>query len=89
MSSVSQNDFNRLYKPIPITEEWLLKFGFIEGIYAIVKYPLKVIYLLKPDSLTEYELCVSIEDLYLKKIKYIHQLQNIFFALTQKELEIQ
>jgi hypothetical protein len=76
------------FYPIPITEEWLLKFGFIEGISDIVKYPLKVIYRLKPDSLTESDLCVGIENLYLKKIKHVHQLQNLYFALTQKELEL-
>ena len=83
--------------PIQLTEEWLLKFGstsndfihsdktitkdlflfgslgvqLIDGTWVLCKIPGKHI---------NYDL------IYLKEIKYVHQLQNLYFALTEKEL---
>lgn len=70
-----------IFEPIPITEEWLLKFGF-------EKTPLGYF---KKDGII-----LVVEDFYYecllgsvaKILKYIHQLQNLYFALTGKELEI-
>jgi len=71
-----------IVEPIPLTEEWLVKFGFKRSS--------------TPNQLTlgrfSYELSYS--DLYyglsrMGKCKYLHQLQNLYFALTQEELEIQ
>jgi hypothetical protein len=71
------------YNPIPLTEEWLLKFGAKE-LNA------------KRDVLKEFVLkTVRIEmsnsgNFYYKNSKLIlesvHQLQNLYFALTGKEL---
>jgi len=76
------------YYPIPLTEEWLLKFGFVKiGTYRIefVKY----------SKYKDFEIEVS---LYINdgkivtgqdfEINYVHQLQNLYFALTGEELEI-
>jgi len=54
------------YKPIPINEEILQKFGFN----------------LEDKSSTYYN------QFFLNKIKYVHQLQNIYFLLANKELKI-
>jgi hypothetical protein len=68
--------------PIPITEDWLLKFGF------------------EKDSDLVNSLCKSgiwfnvknMEATYLshklRKINYVHELQNLYFALTGEELTI-
>ena len=66
--------------PIPIIEEWLLRFGFeleegwywksslrlfnIRGLYFRANFPIKA------------------------DILYVHSLQNLYFALTGEELEI-
>jgi hypothetical protein len=85
-------------KPIPLTEEWLLKFGFEKYIketdYDSI-YELKNINIPKSGY---FEFSVGfIENeinifLYsgecLRHIKYIHQLQNLYFALTGEELTI-
>ena len=77
-------------KPIPLTEEWLLKFGFwIDGVtwfysldYDNNKDTFKV-FLLPDESgygvinVNGFGVC----------LKTVHQLQNLYFALTQKELE--
>lgn len=71
-------DIDKL-KPIPLTEEWLLKFGYdliSENHYAFCGH-----------------LIWSIEDrFYCDKngiqIKYVHKLQNIFLELKEEELTI-
>lgn len=73
-------------KPIELTEEWLLKFGFVESAEDYYEIFDCVVHLIAnrtfigvgeyPDSL-ESELITPL---------YVHQLQNLYFALTQKEL---
>ena len=67
-------------KPIPLTEEWLLKFGFDKIDFQFIKNGIKLF---------------PIRDLYYRgnfpiksDIKYVHQLQNLYFALTGEELII-
>lgn len=71
------------FSPIPLTEEWLLKFGllktknisFLLGCYELV-----------------YSKGFDCWNVILKsgiaaKLKYVHQLQNLFFCLCGKELK--
>lgn len=65
--------------PILLTEEWLLKFGFqfrfiINGDYRIKQWYFE-----------DFTLC-SFNYYYNLQINYIHQLQNLFFAIKGKEL---
>ena len=85
-------------KPIPLTEEWFLKFGFesvLKGYnYLTIRKTSLYVYIndngesgiciedLDNNLTQEEELCFSI------KIKYVHQLQNLYFALTNEELTI-
>lgn len=78
--------------PIPLTEEWLLKFGFV-FLTDIGVYKLKF----KIDTQAgEYEFAgvpkaigfVSNRLFASGTIKYVHQLQNLYFALTGNELTI-
>lgn len=74
-------------KGIPLTPEWLIKFGFISERTGIYK---EQWLLYKKDDLTlhwrnefcEFGWVESIE------IKYVHQLQNLYLSLTQQELTI-
>jgi hypothetical protein len=82
---------------IPITEEWLLKFGAfhieawtwgfeIDDITTLsVTYAEGKYYW----SLRQFDLKTEINMFHLmnENFLYVHQLQNIYFALTQKELE--
>ena len=82
-----QDDF---FEPIPITEEWLIKFGF----YIVSDNEYKTRFDILEDGrfdyiLVKHNLCTSairFEGGSLFNIKYVHQLQNLYFALTQKEL---
>lgn len=76
------------YRPIPLTEEWLIRFGFekwqtddgVHNDYFIHKdfFPESFVFYLPYHSLNIYVGGVTVE--------YVHQMQNLFFALTGKEL---
>ena len=79
--------FEPLYdelEPIPITEEWLLKFGVKNGYLG----PIRRVYGLVNGSENDFELCFEIGRLDFRTIKYVHQLQNLYFALTGQELTL-
>lgn len=70
-------------KPIPLTEEWLLKFGFIkDNDGCLVKN--KCMYWLKDGRL---QLAFGYAPLINTPCKYVHQLQNIYFSLKGEELD--
>jgi hypothetical protein len=78
------------YEPILLTEEWLLKFGFISDIDKTDNYFVKLKY---GKFIFQSDLSVNFTKVYLRLnnsdviIKYVHQLQNLYFALTNKELQ--
>ena len=86
----SISDFPQDYDPIPITEEWLLKFGYEcfngRSLYSKGDDDLHIDFEYGSaqfrDSTSDGYNHVGIA------ITYVHQLQNLYFALTGKELEI-
>ena len=69
-----------MYKPIPLTEGWLLKFGFEKKIgWDDLIYHVK-------NNVDLYEFLSGYE-YYDFHIKHVHQLQNLYFALTGEELK--
>jgi hypothetical protein len=78
-------------KPIPLTEEWLLKFGFskrdvLSSVLYDMKNPRFSIYLNPPIDKSNKWNILGIEKNI--NIQYVHQLQNLYFALTGEELTI-
>ena len=81
------NDIQRLAKHcsgVPLTEEWLLKFGF-------------TLYSEQQDGSRHFNkgrFSVSVQDDYIGlngvyyavRLKYVHQLQNLYFAINGEEL---
>ena len=68
--------------PIPLTEEWLSKFGFKKiGSFYRIKDSRFVEVLIHDDGID-----VCNHSIYLLHIKYVHQLQNLYFALTGEKL---
>lgn len=91
IASIAKDSKNVL--PIPLTTEILLKCGFdTDKITFWIYYSIKgtVSYLsLTCDYLWLYDNQLSNIDKYPRReIRYLHQLQNLFYALTQKELDI-
>ena len=78
-------------EPIPITEEWLLKFGFTEyADYYIYLHDFQnqsIIVKFFAGSWVFYQGFLN-DFNELTGVKYIHQLQNLYFALTGQQLEI-
>ena len=74
-------------KPIPLTEEWLLKFRFKEN--KKYKYFTKRIkdcnFVIHRDYTGELAMCDI--DLTVRP-EYVHSLQNLYFVLTGEELTI-
>jgi len=68
-------------KPIPLTEEILLKCGFLKCNFTENHYDIKGMRVWKCNSMF---LC----DKNGIHIKHLHQLQNLYFALCGEELEI-
>lgn len=80
---IDECDNNPFSEPIHLTEEWLVNFGFEKhGIewwgkgFCLEVYKDKLYY-------------SGGEGLHIViDLKYVHQIQNLYFALTGKELEI-
>lgn len=84
-------------KPIPITEKWLLKFGFTKpnNWHCLLLYISSDNYEHMRSSLQiahvgcgNVQVCRAGINAYSAKVEYVHQLQNLFFALTSEELTI-
>lgn len=92
---IAQDEVGRFmgdYQPIPLTEEWLMKFGYFAD---NGNKEIGLMYSLDDDY--SYGVFIEKRKYYFnfqtpdkqfihKKIKYVHQLQNLYFALTNKEL---
>lgn len=70
--------------PIPLTEEWLVKFGFEKQMFepcnTYSKNRILIDWRVVGNRFEEY--------FYKTEVKYVHQLQNLYFALTGEELTI-
>lgn len=83
VDDISNHAWNDVLQPIPLTEEWLLNFGFkkiktwlgdaYENENGDIAYLNGQIYIIS-------------EDVKVDTPKYVHQLQNLYFALTGEEL---
>lgn len=76
---------SKIYLPIPVTEEWLLKFAFINNGFCYELKDFKILIHANKD----FQFTVIYKDLDIcGNIKYIHKLQNLYFALTGEELVV-
>jgi hypothetical protein len=88
----SHNTKTKVFKPIPLTEEWLLKLGFksddisweyskrLGNFYIMYDIEINSIYI---NDGSRYD-GADIPN----EIKHVHQLQNLYFALTGQELTL-
>lgn len=91
------------FKPIPLTEEWLVRFGFEKYEWTVgyfIPYNAKHlmiqffrkdihIYLTKVTKDSQGHKMSGGRDYFLKqKLNYIHQLQNLIHSLTGEELTL-
>lgn len=96
-SEVAAIDMKRI-KPIPLTEDWLVKFGFVKEEISYTGYSISIqTHNLKRLFIYEYEgeWAAALIDKYtgkertellVVKYNYVHSLQNLFWCLTQTQL---
>ena len=93
---------DKMFSPIPITPEWIERFGFrCENGYGFLSSLEKIPHYKRDGVLivfsgSSYDYCR--DDIYdggtgtmlmdVKEIKYVHRLQNLYFELKDKELTI-
>jgi len=81
-------DYISEHKPIPLTEEWLERFGF-NKLSDIWEFWKNSGWDLRQHKLeNNWWLFYNGQDLDCVRIDYVHQLQNLYFALTGEELTI-
>ena len=88
-------EFYKDIEPIPLTEEWLLKFGFryiteYSERYDGFAYVLDLGFIIIGNGVMGGDIIIfnSERKSTGKTIEYVHQLQNLFFALTGEELKL-
>ncbi len=72
------NNITQNLQPIPLTEQWLKRFGCELIVFDITKGDIGFDFWLTPKG-SDYSLSVNLE--------HVHQLQNLYFALTQEEIK--
>jgi hypothetical protein len=88
--------FNDLTMPIDLDEEWLLKAGFIRDVHLEIleNNNLKQYMIGDRSSVNFFRICYhpiggytfSFRGTPIAKLSYVHQLQNLIFALSGEEL---
>jgi hypothetical protein len=96
VSSIEQTKFvildhypGKWFEPIPLTEEWLLKFGFEFHTNANCQnfyYAKDAFICIRADE--DFEWFRYYNGDFYHELKYVHQLQNLYFALTGEELTL-
>ena len=79
--------------PIPLTEEWLVKFGFIKIKYLNEYFVQEIGYkfndmILRYGSFDGHRFYFDFANEKVINVKHVNQLQNLYFALTGEELTI-
>lgn len=76
-----------IYEPIPLTEEWLLVFGFEKGSDVMGDC-----FYIESEKQEDFSISLLGNGFYIHGIELsivsVHQLQNLYFALTNEELTV-
>ena len=80
-------------KPIPLTEELLLKCGFSDkgDSLAGYEYIKGLAYsVTKHGDYLAFRVYTTFSDrsVFIRRVRYLHELQNLYFAITGEELEV-
>ena len=91
------SQYERFIEPIPLTEEWLVKFGmklydgFSEKRVIYIekhKYDTSLITYSQKEGIVRFSNGEQKGSTLIPHIKHVHQLQNLYHSLTGKELTI-
>jgi hypothetical protein len=83
----TESDLSHI-RPIKLTDKWLIDFGFEKTEWDNNNSFRKMVGN-NDYTIVFYSNCIcEIGDVIVKEIQYVHQLQNLYFALTGNELQI-
>ena len=89
---IKKENFNyslKNFKPIPITEEWLLRFGFVDNVIKLNSEWLYLKIELNVQNFDNVLIGDNRNGIRLPyKLEFVHQLQNFYHSLTGEELKI-
>lgn len=89
--TILQSEKQEIYKPVILSEEWLLK-DCIKNENGNMDFTHKEYPFIRVCLCTDnkFRLILNLQDDLLEEplLEYVHSWQNIFFALTQKELQL-
>lgn len=82
------NQFEEFIEPIPLTEEWLLRFGYTQNKTAADMFEdeTRLNIWRSPNDFNGF--IADWDALTLRAIEFVHQLQNLYFSLTGEELTL-
>ena len=80
-------DFADEYLPIKITDYWLDKFNFNKIDYVSYKEPYKNFLVKKTSDGFSFYLINGIDLVFVKHIKYVHEIQNLYKSITGVNIE--
>jgi hypothetical protein len=78
--------FNKNHKPIPLTAEWLERFGFVKG-NQFPYIDLNTGWFCLDENSGYYRLALPNDNIG-NQFRYVHQLQNLYYCLTGTELTL-
>jgi hypothetical protein len=84
--SEDEKSFNLCHSPIPLTEEWLLKLGFVYNGH-MYSNNLNIVISKNIEWIGIYSKRMD-DDVEFNAPKYVHTLQNLIFGLTYEELTL-
>ena len=75
-------------KPIPLTEEWLLKFNAIKIHAPYLGFKYSRFKLIWKESYKFWYVLDWVDETYMTKISYVHEFQNFIKSMDNKELQV-
>jgi hypothetical protein len=86
------NQFEEFIEPILLTEEWLLKFGWVwnsecKSYERFPNYDIRMNLRFHDVSMSYTMFNHVLKATVVRRILYVHQLQNLFFSLTGEDLK--
>jgi len=96
ISEIERGNVCNRYSEVLLTEEWLIKFGFVlntdSNSFRIFSHKEEwILAAQQTGNKIEFKIGLPVNhrsDQYMTSFKYVHQLQNLYFALTGVELQL-
>ena len=83
-NDIKTQELKSIFLPIPLTEEWPLKFGFEKSMGSLAYRKGSFAILIWEDG----SATIEFKNLAIAVINFVHEFQNIYFALKSEELTI-